>query len=138
MHIPTVLLVEDDQVIQQLYASECERLGLAYVQTFDGLAGLDVLQRGDQIDAVIIDLMIPGIPGNALLEIVTKQFPQVLTIVVSAIAEVSNPLEKIARGQVATIAKGETKIKDIMQRIADVLRGVTTPSPEPEAATLAV
>jgi CheY-like chemotaxis protein len=133
MHIPTILFVEDDPIIQQLYASESTAQGLGFIQVTDGLSALEILQKGEQIDGVVIDLMIPGIPGNALLEIVQKQYGNLLTVVVSAVATQTDPLEAIKHGAVATITKGDTKIKDIIGAMATILRA-TDPQQSPELA----
>ena len=57
-----VLLVEDDAHIAELLRMHLRDEGYAVVHAADGHAGLRELERG-QWDALVLDLMLPGIDG---------------------------------------------------------------------------
>ncbi|RQG96839.1 response regulator transcription factor [Natrarchaeobius oligotrophus] len=62
---PSVLIVEDEPELAQLYAS---RLGRAYdVETaYDGNEALESID--ENVDVVLLDRRIPGLPGETVLE----------------------------------------------------------------------
>lgn len=59
---PSVLVVEDDHVINALIGAYVELCGLNCVQVYDGQSAVDSAARATP-DAVILDLMLPDIDG---------------------------------------------------------------------------
>jgi CheY-like chemotaxis protein len=63
----TVLLVEDDEASQYIYATVLEHYGYSVVPARTGPHGLDLLQ-GTLPDIVVLDIGLPGIDGFGFLE----------------------------------------------------------------------
>ena len=60
--MPTILVVDDEQVLTALVADHLEREGFCVVEAFDGPAALD-LARWCNPDAVVLDLGLPDPDG---------------------------------------------------------------------------
>jgi DNA-binding response OmpR family regulator len=63
-----VLLIDDDRRLQELLKTFLEQNGVSVVGAADGTAGLQLL-NGGTFDAVLLDVMMPGIDG---LEVVRR------------------------------------------------------------------
>lgn len=62
-----ILLVDDDDFIQDVYTTKFEEAGLDVETADDGEKGLEKL-RGDAFDAVLVDVIMPGMDGMEFLE----------------------------------------------------------------------
>ncbi|MCL7487909.1 MAG: response regulator transcription factor [Desulfobulbaceae bacterium] len=62
MSRPNILIVEDDSDIQQLVTYNLIKAGMHAICADNGADALNVLER-EQVDAVILDLMLPGEDG---------------------------------------------------------------------------
>lgn len=62
-----ILLIEDDDFIREMYASELTKNGFEVSAFPNGEKGLDVLRMG-QFDLVLLDIMLPGISGLEILK----------------------------------------------------------------------
>ena len=63
---PRVLYVEDDSVIAEMYRLGFDRAGFEVTIAPDSRAGLEAL-RSRPFDLVLLDVMLPGMDGIALL-----------------------------------------------------------------------
>jgi len=63
---PRILVVEDEPRIRALICLYLERAGLDIVEADDGRAALDAFDA-DPPDLVIVDLLLPGLTGEALI-----------------------------------------------------------------------
>lgn len=67
-----ILIIEDDVHINNLLREALEQEGYQCIQAFSGSEGNLVLEKGG-FDLVLLDLMLPGMPGEkVLLEIRQK------------------------------------------------------------------
>lgn len=57
------LLVDDDRDLARLLREYLEPHGVALAHVEDGLAGLDALASGAEVDVVLLDVMLPGMDG---------------------------------------------------------------------------
>ena len=73
----TVLLAEDDDALRATAARLLERLGYRVIPAPDGAAALDLLlERGDEVDVAILDVVMPGLTGPAVLEQIRERRPR--------------------------------------------------------------
>lgn len=56
----TVLVVEDDPLVRRYVCQQIADLGYAVVECADAAAALDVLRRGERIDLLFSDILMPG------------------------------------------------------------------------------
>ncbi|HSX44620.1 MAG TPA: response regulator [Candidatus Saccharimonadales bacterium] len=64
----TVLCVEDEHFIGDLYTRALTKAGYQVKNVFDGNAGLQESQT-DQYDIILLDIMIPNLTGTEILKI---------------------------------------------------------------------
>lgn len=63
-----ILLIEDEQLIADMYADTLEEEGFEVTIIGDGQAGLEAAQTGNY-DLVLLDLMLPNVTGLEILKI---------------------------------------------------------------------
>ncbi|MFO0680018.1 MAG: diguanylate cyclase [Polyangiaceae bacterium] len=67
-HVPTILVVDDDEALLRLVTSWLEASGMATLEATGGQAALDIATRhAPTIDAIVLDVMMPGIDGHETL-----------------------------------------------------------------------
>ena len=63
----TILIVEDDVNINEMLKVALQKEGYSCIQAFSGTEGRLVLSQ-EEPDLVLLDLMLPGMSGETLLE----------------------------------------------------------------------
>lgn len=61
-----IVLVEDDQMLAELYQTRLELAGFTCLVANDGLTGLAVIEK-ELPDLVLLDLMLPYVSGDEIL-----------------------------------------------------------------------
>ena len=78
----TILIVEDDDLINNMIKEALEKEGFNCLQAFSGTEGV-LLAKTENIDLVILDLMLPGKPGEEVIKEI-KNLKNIPVIIVSA------------------------------------------------------
>lgn len=110
----SILLVEDDFHINELLKETLEKEGYGCVQAFSGTEARMLLEKY-QYDVVILDLMLPGIPGEEVLKEVCRH-GKTPTIVLTAKDTIDSKVEFLRNGADDYI----TKPFDIQEALAGV------------------
>lgn len=114
MKLPTVLCVDDNAGIRELYEALLGRYGYEVIATSNGKQALDVFQAlGPEIDAVILDCEMPGMDGFELAAHLKRRSPQLPILMVSSL---DPELQEMSPFVDAAILKG-APVRDIMDRI---------------------
>jgi DNA-binding response OmpR family regulator len=92
-----ILIVEDEQGIVSFVRRGLESAGYTVVEAADGIDGLAVAMLPD-VELVILDLGLPGIPGEELLRRLRAQRPGVPVIVLTAKDAVSDRVANLEAG----------------------------------------
>ncbi len=92
-----VLSVEDDPVIRQSIAAWLADEGYEVIEAEDGIAALRAV-REQRPDVVLLDLGIPGISGDAVLERMAQESPDLPVVVVSGRAEIGDAINAFKLG----------------------------------------
>ena len=97
-HTPTkILLVEDDPDVQLVTVEALRYMGYAVLTADEGAAGLEIIERDDDIDILLTDIVMPkGMSGVDLLHKARAIRPDIKVLLVSG----------YARGQLPTIPEG--------------------------------
>ncbi len=88
-----ILIVEDDNTINNLIREILEKERYKIYSAYSGTEALIILER-ENIDLILLDLMLPGINGEQVIEKV-KDIP---IIVISAKVEVSDKVNVLLKG----------------------------------------
>lgn len=79
----TLLVVEDDTSLLNLYKQLFEKYGFEVYTATDGEKGLEIYKENDDIAVVILDMMLPGISGDEVLLEIQKIKPEQQVIICS-------------------------------------------------------
>jgi CheY-like chemotaxis protein len=129
-----VLVVEDDHDSLDMVRRTLEKSGHNTVPASNGWEGLLALDAHN-VDVIVLDLMMPGMNGNAFLRIVRNDQRRraMPVIVLSALATGDLLKNTIELGVQAWFTKAEYTAKDLLEAI-DRLTHPGKPDPAPGAA----
>ncbi len=102
---PTVLVVEDDNILREAI---CDSLGFAdfeTVPTRDGKEALAVLHGQRTIDLIVSDVQMPEMDGHTLLREVKGKWPEIPMVLMTAYAEVQGAVSAMQHGATDYLAK---------------------------------
>lgn len=91
-----ILVVEDDSNINDMICESCQRQGYECASAFSGTEALLRLET-ESFDLVILDLMLPGMPGAAVVEKI-REDSTVPIIVLSARDELDTKVDLLTLG----------------------------------------
>lgn len=112
----TVLIVEDEQSIVDILSFNLTKEGYDTLEALDGPTGLQLALEQNP-DLVLLDLMLPGLSGEAVL----SHLEGVPVIVLSARAEVEDKVN-LLRGGAADYLTKPFDTRELLARVAVQLR----------------
>jgi PAS domain S-box-containing protein len=84
----TVLLVEDEPTVRRVVKLSLQRIGYTVWETSSGEEALGIAaERGDQVQVVITDIMMPGMTGRAFADKLGAVYPDLGIVFVSGYSE---------------------------------------------------
>jgi two-component system, OmpR family, response regulator len=119
-----ILLVEDDRDIAAFVAKGLRETGFATDHAADGLEGLE-LALYESYDAVIVDLMLPGLDGLSLIRELRKKDTKVPIIILSAKRSVDDKVKGLMTGSDDYLTK-PFAFAELLARIQAALRRSST------------
>jgi two-component system response regulator PilR (NtrC family) len=93
----TVLVIDDEPVLQDVLSSLLKSDGFDYLQATTGGDGLQILREED-VDVVLLDLMLPDRSGLELLPEITDFDPNLPVVVITAYSSVESAIEAMRLG----------------------------------------
>ena len=103
---PTVLVVDDEQLIRDVSTMMIEDYGGKVIQAADGTKAIEIFQsRKDEIDVVCLDFSMPGINGYETLLELRKLKPGQPTVMVSGLRLIPEIEELWHKGEVEFLSK---------------------------------
>lgn len=83
-------MIDDETTVRLVAQKLLERLGFEVLTAADGPEGLATLDaEGETIDAVLVDLSMPGMSGEEVLEQVRQRRPRLPMVLMSGYSESS-------------------------------------------------
>jgi len=130
----TVLLIEDERDLAELVAHNLEREGYQSVIAANGPQGLEMARERNP-DLVLLDLMLPGLPGSEVCKALKQQesTAQIPVIMVSARGEETDRVAGFELGAEDYVVK-PFSTRELVLRVKAVLRRFV---PEEEPTSLA-
>ncbi len=84
----TVLLVEDEHAVRLFAAKALRNKGYRVLEADNGKDALKVINTGNgPIDVIVSDVVMPGMDGHTLVQLVRQELPDVKVILMSGYAE---------------------------------------------------
>ena len=118
----TIFIVEDDQSIGDMLQEVLQKEGYRVQRAYSGTEAALLLGQGLP-DLVLLDLMLPGLPGEELLD----RLQGVPVIVVSAKAGLDDKVDLLLRGAADYITK-PFEIRELLARVQVQLRRSEQPA----------
>jgi PAS domain S-box-containing protein len=117
----TILCIDDEPLLRRLVQRHLEPLGFQVLLAADGEEGLElVCQDPTRLDLVILDLMMPGLSGQATLEQLRGLAPELPVLIVSGYSMESDAGELLARGASAFLTK-PYRASELIQQVHGLL-----------------
>ncbi len=98
-----ILIIEDDLVLAKTLVSKCYEAGFKCLVSGNGENGLYLTEKYKP-NAILLDIMLPGIDGYKVLEIL-KQNPQTRHIPVQMMSSLDNEVDVFKKGAIGFISK---------------------------------
>ncbi|MBO8130562.1 MAG: sigma-54-dependent Fis family transcriptional regulator [Candidatus Marinimicrobia bacterium] len=99
-----LLIVEDDYSMRTILKEALEESGYEVSDAKDGETALNMLEE-NSYDLVISDLMMPGMDGIKLLEIIKIKYPGIGVFIITAYGTVERAVEALQKGAYDFITK---------------------------------
>lgn len=122
-----ILIVEDDPVLQQALGLNLKREGYTVVTASDGMAGLQV-NREEQPDLVILDLMLPKLDGLSVARALRQEGETPIIMLTARSGEVDR-IVGLESGADDYVTK-PFSFGELMARVRAVLRRAPSRSPD--------
>ncbi|MCE9646141.1 MAG: response regulator [Chloroflexi bacterium] len=122
----TVLLVDDEKLIQRSLEKTLLRAGFDVITAPDCISGSELfMQNPDEISIAVLDLNMPGFDGTPksgagldLLDDLKKKKADLPVVILTAYDEVSRAKDAVSRGANAFFVKGrEQGLVELIQKI---------------------
>jgi two-component system, cell cycle sensor histidine kinase and response regulator CckA len=123
----TVLIIDDEEHVRFVLEEMLTGLGYATVSKKNGAEAADYYrERHDEVDAIIVDLVMPGISGNECIKALKLINPRALIIISSGYNLVSETQQIIAKGIAGFIQK-PFEIAELSRTLSEALGVKSTP-----------
>ncbi len=98
-----ILLVDDDKIFAEVFASELGRMGFVVQEGF----GTDIIASLDEneFDIIILDILMPDISGLQLLKAIKQRSPELDVIMLTGNATIENTITSMKEGAYDFITK---------------------------------
>jgi DNA-binding NarL/FixJ family response regulator len=119
-----LLVVEDHAMVREglLKALRGIESGVTTLGAADADAALELLAADDDLDMVLLDLMLPGTSGMALLGVMRRRFPAIPVVILSALDDVDTINRALRQGASGFIPKSSST-ENMLSALREVLAG---------------
>ena len=123
-----IIIVEDNASLAEIYKTRLELLGYTCFIAYNGITALYFIQK-EIPDLVLLDLMIPDIPGGQVLETMRKSDwgKHVKVLVISNLNESEAPPNLRELGIEGYVVKANLQNDQIDQLVNNILQPPTPP-----------
>jgi two-component system cell cycle sensor histidine kinase/response regulator CckA len=118
----SIMLVEDDDAVRMFGARALRNKGYQVVEAGSGKAALALIQRGDPIELLITDVVMPEMDGPALIREVRDLDPGIKVIFISGYTEDAFRQRLDGDRDIDFLAK-PFSLQELAVKVKDVMRG---------------
>ena len=123
--VGTILLVEDEDAVRLFGARALRNKGYRVLEAADGERALDVvnqaLAEGQKIDLILSDVIMPGMDGPTLVQLLRQEIPGVKVILMSGYAE--DAARAIERDTSLNFLPKPFSLAGLAGKVKDVMKG---------------
>jgi DNA-binding response OmpR family regulator len=115
----TILVIEDDEILQEILEDFLEESGYRVLKASDGLAGIEMIGK-EAYDLIIVDVVLPYVSGIGVIKMAKSKRPDIPIICITGYGY--SP-EKLAEEEHADkIFRKPFEFKDLSEAIASLLK----------------
>jgi signal transduction histidine kinase/CheY-like chemotaxis protein len=116
-----VLVVDDDEGARKMLTRYLQKYGYTLLVANDGQEALELLERGETVDLIVSDAVMPRLGGRALFDAVTQEHPRLPFLFCSGFAAGTIPDNFLASPRRALLAKpfSERALLETVRRLLD-------------------
>jgi len=121
----TVLIIEDDRFLLDMYVMKFNERGFAVETAFGGQEALTKIQKkSNKPDIVLLDLVMPGIGGFEVLEKIKtgKLLPNSLVIILSNLGQKEDIDRGLALGADGYIVKASATPTEVVDKVITAIQ----------------
>ena len=132
-----VLVVEDEASIREMVALNLKMAGWEVVEASSAERALELMHHGEECDAALLDIMLPGMDGLSLCETIRRENNEIGIIIVSAKGQESDKIRGLSIGADDYITK-PFSVSELVARLEALTRRIkrgsvpAKPAEEPE------
>lgn len=132
----TILLVEDDSNLREIYSARLEAEGYTIVSANDGEEALAASVR-EKPDLIISDVMMPKISGFDMLDILrsTPETKNVKVIMMTALGQDEDRARGESLGADKYLVKSQVTLEDVVTLVNEMMGDAKAGSPDSESKT---
>ena len=82
-----VLLVEDEDAVRKFGARALRNKGYTVIEASNGEGALELIEKGETVDLMVTDIVMPGVDGPSLIRQVREKRPDLKVICISGYTE---------------------------------------------------
>lgn len=123
MSKPTVLIIEDDKNLRDLYADAFSLAGITVLETGFGAEGVD-LALTNHPDAILVDIMLPGMSGHQTVAKIREDSwgKNAVVVFLTNLSDPANVTYAVEREASAYIVKANTTPKEVVAKVRMAMR----------------
>lgn len=120
----TVLLVEDEDAVRMFGARALKNKGYNVLEAGNGEEALDVINNGSnqKIDLIISDVVMPGMDGHTLVQLVRHEMPEIKIVLMSGYSE-DVFADDVERDPGIEFLAKPFSLKDLAGKVKEVMEG---------------
>ncbi|MCF8083955.1 MAG: response regulator [Deltaproteobacteria bacterium] len=118
----TLLTIEDEEQIRRSIRAFFEDMDCRVVEAGDGERGLELFRQKNP-DVVLVDLRMPGMSGLEVIDVLSREAPEIPIVVLSGTGVVADAIDAIRRGAwdyimkpIKDMAELEHVVKSVLER----------------------
>ena len=118
-----VLVVEDEASIREMVALNLKMAGWEVVEAPSAERALELMHHGEECDAALLDIMLPGMDGLSLCETIRRENNEIGIIIVSAKGQESDKIRGLSIGADEYITK-PFSVSELVARLEALTRRI--------------
>ena len=118
-----VLVVEDEASIREMVALNLKMAGWEVVEAPSAERALELMHHGEECDAALLDIMLPGMDGLSLCETIRRENNEIGIIIVSAKGQESDKIRGLSIGADDYITK-PFSVSELVARLEALTRRI--------------
>ena len=112
---PTVLVVDDEEAIQELFKMFLKKSGFSRQVVGNGKDALTALNK-QKFDLVFLDLQLPDITGDEIYAVARERYPDLPIVIITGYPD-SQMLDNILRYGPVTVLKKPLQLEQLQQTL---------------------